>query len=146
MTSIFKVTKSVQGTGRKLLGGALVRGGQELRRAANRVTTSALGWQYRRDLFRAASLKDRLRRMTPAEFGAPAETAFIAMPGSETAADDFLSGAGIKRAPIETKKFRNGESYVRIGDTVRNKTVVISVAIRRKVPFGRSKRLARPGI
>lgn len=122
-----ELTSAIYGYGRRKLGSALVRTGQEVRHAFNRLTTYFLmkkyAWGMR--LHGSYTLAGMLRGMTPFDFGSPKETAFIAATGCEQVVDDFLSGTGRMRVPIELKQFRNGENYARIGETVRGRTVVI---------------------
>ena len=117
--------RSAAQTGKRLLAPVLTHGGQLLRNTSNRFTTWAILNHYNEAHMIEKSLYGMLRGLTPADFGTPDKTAFMAVNCCEYEVSQFLSGSGRALTPVEFKRFRSGETYVRIQETVRDKTVVI---------------------
>jgi ribose-phosphate pyrophosphokinase len=120
------MTSIIRNYTQQYLGPAMIKAGQGLRKAANRLTTYVIMELYRLHRPLAGySLTGMLRQMRPDDFGRIANTTFIAAPGCEPSIKEFLAGTGYFPTTIELKQFRNGESYARINESVRDKTTVI---------------------
>lgn len=111
--------------GRRALAPVLSHGGQLLRNTSNRYTTWAILRHYNDAPLIERSIYGMTRHLTPADFGPADKTAFIAVNCCEVEVNQFLAGSGRSLTPVELKKFRSGETYVRIQETVRDKNVVL---------------------
>lgn len=111
--------------GKRLLAPALTHGGQLLRHTSNRYTTWAILRHYNDAPLIEKSIYGMTRNLTPADFGPADKTAFVAVNCCEFEVSQFLAGSGRSLTPVELKKFRSGENYVRIQQTVRDKNVVL---------------------
>jgi ribose-phosphate pyrophosphokinase len=58
----------------------------------------------------------------------------LALPGSERAADDLCARLSYERGALETRRFPDGESYVRIASSVQDRPVVVVCGLDRPDP------------
>jgi ribose-phosphate pyrophosphokinase len=104
---------------------AMGKTGWKIQQRASTFTSKALRNVYRHSPRKDAFVAELLADIQPGNFRALNKTIFIASSNCEQGVDAFLAKINAERTHIELKKFKNGESYARIGETVRDKTVVI---------------------
>jgi len=117
------MVSSIENYGKRVLGSLLIKGGQGVRKAFNRLTTYWLINEYAKQA--PYAMPEMLKRVSLTFWGRPGNVVLIAGPESEDLVRNKFSNHNYRLIPAEFKSFRNGESYVRIQETIRKKTVVI---------------------
>jgi ribose-phosphate pyrophosphokinase len=110
---------------RWIAGTALEKAGRVMRRVSNRITTMEILRKYHAGAELAKfSLAGMMQNQRRESFGPPEKTVFLSGSACEGLVDQYLARSDYKRIPVGFKKFRNGEIYARLQQSVRNKTVV----------------------